>query len=142
MQVAFQQAVKAFKIGEVPIGAVIVKNNKIIAKAHNERNKKKLATYHAEILAINRACKKLKDWRLNGCELYVTLEPCPMCAGAIVNARLDKVIFGASDNSSSSSLFKQILSNNARLNHTTQCVGGVMKQECSELLSKFFKEKR
>lgn len=94
---ALKEAEKAYQKEEVPIGAIIVKNDKIIARAHNLREKTNLSTAHAEILCINKACKKLNSWRLDGCTMYVTLEPCPMCAGAIVQSRISKVIYGAKD---------------------------------------------
>ena len=100
MQVAIIEAKKAYKKDEVPIGACIVKDGKVIAKAHNKTEKTQIATHHAEIIAINKACKKLKSWRLDGCEIYVTAEPCAMCAGAIANARIEKVYFGAYESKS------------------------------------------
>ena len=97
MRLALKEAQKGLEEDEVPIGAVIVKDGKVLAKAHNKRQKNKVATHHAEILAIEKACKKLGDWRLEGAEIFVTLEPCPMCAGAIANARIKKLVFGAFD---------------------------------------------
>ncbi|MBQ3494380.1 MAG: tRNA adenosine(34) deaminase TadA [Clostridia bacterium] len=142
MQVAIKEAKKAQKNDEVPIGAVIVKEGKIIAKAYNRRNKSKIATHHAEILAIERACKQIGDWRLEGCTIYVTLEPCPMCAGAIMNARLSKVVYGAKDLSSEENTFMQIVSDTKRLNHKVDVVEGVLKEDCAHVLSTFFKQKR
>ncbi len=95
MQIAVEQARRAARRGEVPVGCVIVKDGKVIAKGYNQRERKRNCLWHAEIVALNRACRKLKSWRLNGCEMYVTLEPCQMCMGAIVNARLQKVYIGA-----------------------------------------------
>ncbi len=142
MKIALKEAKKAYNLGEVPIGAVIVKGDRVIAKAYNKRNTKNLATAHAEILAIEKACKKLNDWRLDGCEMYVSLEPCPMCAGAIVNSRLTKLYFGAYERKSGSVLSNyQILFNNG-LNHTLDAEGGIMEKECSTLLKEFFKSKR
>ena len=141
MSLALEEAKKAYKKGEVPIGAVVVRDGKVLSKAHNRREHARRATYHAEILAIDKACKKLKDWRLEGCEIYVTLEPCPMCAGAIVNARIKKCTFGASDNSSSQGLTEKIFSD-LRLNHKTELEGGVLEKECACLLTSFFKDKR
>ena len=142
MEEAIKQAQIAFKKGEVPIGAVIVKNNKIISKGYNKREKKQNALLHAEIVAINKACKKLHSWRLDDCEIYVTLEPCPMCCGAIVNARINKIIYAAKEKTSQDSLLEAILTS-TRLNHKCQ-----FKQEreyeteCSNMLSNFFKKKR
>lgn len=142
MKIALKEAKKAYSLGEVPIGAVIVKGDRVIAKAYNKRNTKNLATAHAEILAIEKACKKLNDWRLDDCEMYVSLEPCPMCAGAIVNSRLTKLYFGAYERKSGSVLSNyQILFNNG-LNHTLDAEGGIMEKECSTLLKEFFKSKR
>ncbi len=142
MKIALKQAKNAFDIGEVPIGAIIVKDGIVIAKAKNTRNKSKCATNHAEIVAINKACKKLNDWRLDGAEMYVTLEPCSMCAGAIVNARISKVYFGAYERKSGAVLSNhQILFKNG-LNHVCDVEGGVLEKECSSLLKTFFKNKR
>ena len=142
MQIAIDEAKKALKKDEVPIGACIVKDGKIISKGYNKREKSKNALNHAEIIAINKACKKLKDWRLSDCEMYVTLKPCPMCAGAIVNARIKVCHFGADETNSQDNLCEQIFES-TRLNHKT-----VLKkeekysQECSSLLTTFFKSKR
>ena len=142
MNQAIEQAKIALKKDEVPIGAVVVKNGKIIAKGFNKREKSKNALMHAEIVAINKACKKLKDWRLENCELYVTLEPCPMCAGAIANARISKVFYGAKDKTSQDNLFEKILTSN-RLNHKCEFEQiAEYDDECSTLLTTFFKSKR
>ena len=138
---ALALAQKAYKKNEVPIGAVIVKNGKIIAKAANRRNASQIATHHAEVLAINKACKKLKSWRLDGCDIYVTLEPCPMCAGAILNARINNLYFGAYDKTGDGDLLEDIMSNK-RLNHNTNIVGGILENECSSLITSFFENKR
>ena len=142
MQQALVQAKIAFEKDEVPVGAVIVREDKVIAKAYNKREKKQNALYHAELLAIDKACKKLKTFRLTDCELYVTLEPCPMCAGAIINARLKKVVFGAYDQKRGcvGSIYNLLEDN--RFNHNPQVVGGVMEKECAEIMSNFFKTKR
>ena len=124
---ALEEAKKAANKGEVPIGAVIVRGGKIISRAHNIRERKQNAIYHAETLAIMRACKKLKSWRLDDCEMYVTIEPCMMCMGAITNARIKTVYFGASTRSD--------------LNWTVEMVN-LQNQECSKILTKFFAEKR
>lgn len=142
MKMAYKLALKAYKIGEVPIGAVIVKDGKVIAKAYNKRNFKRLATAHAEILAIEKACKKLNDWRLDDLEMYVTLEPCPMCAGAIVNSRIKKLYFGAYERKSGSVLSNYQILFKGGLNHTVQAEGGILEEECSTLLKNFFKSKR
>ena len=141
MQIALSMAKKAYKKNEVPIGAVIVCKDKIIAKAYNTRNKSQNAINHAEVLAIKKACKKLKSWRLVDCDIYVTLEPCFMCAGAILNARIKNLYFGAYDKTSKTNLLNTIL-NDERLNHKNQAQGGILKQECQILLEQFFKEKR
>lgn len=141
MNLALMEAEKAYKKGEVPIGAVIVKDGKILAKAHNTRNKSKNAVNHAEILAIEKACKRLKDWRLENAEIYVTLEPCPMCAGAIANARISECHFGAYDKTSDID-FLELIFKDKRLNHKVIYSGGTMEKECSRLLTDFFQQKR
>ena len=142
MKKALNLAKKAGEAGEVPIGAVIVYQGKIIASAYNKRNQSKDATSHAEILAIKKACKKLGDWRLDGTEMYVTLEPCPMCAGAIVNARIKKVYFGAYERKSGAVMSNYRILFGGGLNHKTDAEGGVLEDECSSLLKKFFEGKR
>ena len=141
MNVAIELAKKAYKKNEVPIGAIIVKNNKIISKAYNRREKTQNAILHAEVDAIIKACKKLKSWRLDDCEMYVTLKPCPMCAGAIVNARIKTVFYGAKDTNDNNNLFEQIVENNLRLNHKTQHFY-LPNENCENLLKSFFKSKR
>jgi len=142
MEEAIKQAKIALKKEEVPIGAVVVKDGKIISKGYNKRERKKNALMHAEIEAINKACKKLKDWRLENCEIYVTLEPCPMCAGAIVNSRIKNIIFGAEDKTSQDNLFEKIVSS-TRLNHTCEYEQLFeYEKECSKLLTEFFKKRR
>ena len=141
MKLALRQAEIAYSKEEVPIGAVIVKDGKIIAKAYNNREKSKNAVGHAEILAIMKACKKLGDWRLDDCEMYVTLEPCPMCAGAIVNARIKTLVYGADDKNSNNDLLT-LICNDKRLNHNTNIISGIMKEECSRILTNFFQERR
>ena len=142
MKKAIKLAYKAGERGEVPIGAVIVKDDIVIASAYNKRNESRDATSHAEVLAIKKACKKLGDWRLDGAEMYVTLEPCPMCAGAIVNARIKKVYFGAYERKSGAVMSNYQILFKGGLNHKTDAEGGVLEVECSNLLKKFFKEKR
>lgn len=141
MRAALGRAKTAAKHGETPVGAVIVKNGKIIAGGRNRREKAKNALCHAEISAINAACKKLGGWRLIGCDLYVTLEPCPMCAGAIINARVGRVVFGAYDEKGGAcgsvcNLFEM------PFNHRPYVTGGVCEQECVNILRSFFEEKR
>lgn len=142
MEEALKQAKKALARDEVPIGAVVVCEGKLISCGFNKREKTKNALKHAEIVAIDKACKKLKSWRLENCELYVTLEPCPMCAGAIVNARLKKVYYGAKDKTSQDGLFEKILTS-PRLNHNCDFEQlPEYEAECAKLLCEFFKEKR
>ena len=142
MDLAIKEAKKAELKDEVPIGAVVVKDGKVIARAHNLMEKTQLATAHAEINAIEKACTVLGDWRLDGCEMYVTLEPCPMCAGAILNARISKVYFGAYEVKSGALLsnFKMLFVNS--LNHKGEVEGGILLDECKTLLKDFFISKR
>lgn len=142
MKEALKQAKKAAAIGETPIGAVIVRDGEIIARGYNKRETKKNALLHAEIIAVDRACKKLGGWRLPGCDMYVTLEPCPMCAGAIVNARIENVYFGAYDYKSGCAGSKTDLFAPGLFNHDVNVTGGVMEEECSALLSDFFRTLR
>ena len=138
---ALENAEIAFKNGDVPVGAVIVKDGEIIATGYNKREATGDATAHAEIVAIREACEKLGGWHLDGCEIYVTLEPCPMCMGAIVNSRIKKVVFGAKDAKAGAcgSVFNF---NSYPLNHKPEIVSGVMENESRELLSEFFAKKR
>lgn len=141
MKAAIEQAKAAYEIGEVPVGAVIVRGGEIIAGAYNTRETEKNALHHAEIKAIDEACRRLGGWRLPGCELYVTLEPCPMCAGAIVNSRIERVVFGAFDMKAGA--FGSVLDMNSfPLNHKPEIIGGVLGDECSSLLSEFFRARR
>lgn len=142
MREAIKQAKKAASIGETPIGAVIVRNGKIIARGYNKRETKRNALLHAEVIAINKACKKLGGWRLPKCDMYVTLEPCPMCAGAIVNARIENLYFGAYDAKSGCAGSKTNLFEAGLFNHDVNVTGGVMERECSSLLTEFFRELR
>ncbi len=141
MKRALSRAKAAAKEGEVPIGAVIVKDDEIIASGRNMREKRKNSLLHAEIIAIDRACKKLNRWRLHGCTLYVTMEPCPMCAGAIVNSRLDRVVFGCYDEKAGAlgTVFNMA---EFPLNHKFEAEGGVLKEDCANILSEFFAELR
>lgn len=142
MIMAYKQAEKAKEKDEVPIGAVIVKDGKVLSKGYNLVENTNKATAHAEITAIDKACKKLKSWRLDGAEIYVTLEPCAMCAGAIANARIKKVYFGAYERKSGCAESKYpVLSDNG-LNHSAEYEGGIMEEECASLIKKYFSEKR
>lgn len=140
MKEAIKEAIKAQNEGEIPIGAVLVCDGKIIARAHNKRESSQNALHHAEVLAIDKACKKLKSWRLENAVLYVTLEPCPMCAGAISNARIKKVVYGAEDKTSCDHLCEAILSS-IRLNHKVE-IEYAENKECASLLTNFFKNAR
>jgi tRNA(adenine34) deaminase len=142
MLLALKEAMKAQAIDEVPIGAIIVHNDKVISRGHNQREKRNDPTAHAEIIAIRKACKKLGVWRLDGCQLYVTIEPCSMCAGTLLWTRIDRIVFGAKDPKggalgSSYHLFEQ-----KNLNHHPVICGGVLENECGQLVSAFFQNKR
>ena len=142
MEEAIKEAKKAEELNEVPIGAVVVYNGKIISRGHNQREKSQNALHHAELIAINKACKKMKSWRLEECTIYVTLEPCPMCAGAIVNSRIKKVIYAAKELSSKDGLLEKILKSD-RLNHKCELEQDTKyEKECSMILTNFFKNKR
>ena len=142
MMEAIRQAQAAAAEDEVPVGAVIVRDGKILAQAHNGREQLRDPTAHAEMLAITQAASSLADWRLEGCTLYVTLEPCPMCAGAIVLARIPRVVFGATDPKAGAVRSLYRLLDDPRLNHRCEIVEGVMAQECGALLTEFFAAKR
>ena len=142
MRLALEQAIKAYKNQDVPVGAIIVKDNKVIAKAYNKKERKQNAILHAEILAINKACKKLKSFRLEGSTMYVSLEPCPMCSGAIIASRLDKVVFGAPDNNYGCAGSKYNFLQDKTFEHIVDVEGGVLQQECSNLIKDFFVEIR
>ena len=137
---ALSLAKRAYKIDEVPVGAVIVKDGVVIATGYNKRERTFDATAHAEIIAIKKACKKLNDFRLLGCDIYVSLEPCVMCMGAILNSRIENLYFGAYI--SNGSISAEELSLKAELNHKTNVFGGYLENECSSLVSSYFKEKR
>ena len=142
MKEALKQAEKAIALGEVPIGAVIVENGRIIGRGYNRRNTDHTTLAHAEITAIRKANRKVGDWRLEGCTLYVTLEPCQMCAGALVQSRIDKVVIGASSfKSGCGGTLLNILQNEA-FNHQVEVVSGLMQEECTEILQRFFKDLR
>ena len=141
MREAIRLAKCAEELDEVPVGAVAVRDGEIIASAYNTRERSKCATHHAEILAIEAACRALGGWRLPGVTLYVTMEPCAMCAGAIINSRIERVVFGARDfrfGAFGSALDLAA----AGLNHTPEVVGGVLGEECADILTNYFKNKR
>lgn len=142
MKLALKEAKKAEQIDEVPIGCVIVKNDKVIARGFNHREIKKMAISHAEIEAINKANKKLKAWRLEDCDIYITLEPCIMCAGAIIQARFKRVIFGAYDYKGGAFGSSIDVLAAKDINHHPEIVKGVMIEECSSIISNYFKNKR
>lgn len=142
MKLAIEQAKIAESMDEVPIGCIIVSNGEIISRAHNLRHTTKQAIAHAEILAISKACEKLNVWQLTDCDLYVTLEPCPMCAGAILQSRIRNVYFGAYDLKGGSYGSNFNLNEIKNLNHYPTVTGGILEEECSALLKKFFKNKR
>ena len=142
MKEALKEAKKAFLLDEVPIGAVIVKNDKIVARGHNLRESKQDVLAHAEINAIRKLNKKLKTWRLPGYKIYITIEPCTMCAGAILWSRLDEIIYGAKDPKGGALGSSFNLFNVPNINHHPQIRGGVLEEECASLLKQFFKTKR
>lgn len=142
MAEALREAKRAYSLDEVPIGAIVVRNGEIISKAHNTKNKKKNALLHAEMDALNKAQKALGDWHLNDCDLYVTLEPCPMCAGACINARVRAIYFGAFDPKAGCCGSLYNLPEDKRFNHRPKVVGGICEAECGAILSQFFLAKR
>ena len=140
MEAALIEAKKAFDKGETPVGAVIVKDGKIISRAHNMRETKKNALMHAEITAIDKACKKLGGWRLCDCDIYVSLEPCPMCAGAIIQSRIDNVFFGAYDKKAGA--FGSVCDLSGLLAHKVNAKGGILEEKSSAILKLFFEKLR
>lgn len=142
MKQALKEAEKSYKKEEIPVGAVIVKDGKIIARGHNLKETKTDTTNHAEIIAIRKASKKLKTWRLTGCTMYVTLEPCTMCAGALIQARVDKVVIGTMDAKTGACGSVLNVLKDYKFNHIVETEYGVMEQECSNILKQFFKELR
>ncbi len=142
MEQAIIEALKASEIGEVPVGAVMVYKGEIISRAHNLREKNNNALAHAEIIVINEACKKLRSWHLDDCELYVTLEPCPMCAGAIINSRICAVYFGAYDLKGGACGSVIDLLKKGSFNHSPTVYGGIMEDTCENVLKDFFKKMR
>lgn len=142
MREALKEAKKAYDKLEVPVGCVIVKDDKIIARAHNMKEIKADTTKHAEILAIQKASKKLEAWRLLDCDMYVTLEPCPMCAGAIINSRIKKVYIGTSDDKTGAVGSVLNLFDDYKFNHNVEVETGILKEDCERILKDFFKELR
>jgi tRNA(adenine34) deaminase len=142
MMKALDEAVKAYAMGEAPVGAVIVKDKTIISAAHNEREISLDATRHAEIIAIGRAGKALGSWQLTDCDMYVTLEPCPMCAGALIQARIKTLYLGAPDSKGGAAGSLMNLPEDGRFNHKVKVVRGILTEECSEILKRFFRELR
>lgn len=142
MEQALKEAEKAYKKLEVPVGAIIVKEGKIIARAHNQKETKTDTTKHAEIIAIQKASKKLKSWRLIDCEMYVTLEPCTMCAGAMINARIKKVYIGTMDEKTGAAGSVINIFKDYKFNHQVESETGILKEKCENILKQFFKELR
>ena len=142
MKQALKEAEKAYKKLEVPVGAVIVKDGKIIARGYNQKENKKDTTKHAEIIAIQEASKKLGSWRLIDCEMYVTLEPCSMCAGAIINSRIKKIYIGTKDEKTGAVGSVLNLLEDYKFNHKVEIESGIMQKECEKILKDFFKELR
>ena len=142
LEQALREARQAFEAGEVPVGAVVVRDGKIIGRGQNRRESLQDPTAHAEILAITAAANHVGDWRLKGCTLYVTKEPCPMCGGALVNARLDRLVFGAYDEQAGccGSLYQ--LCRDPRFNHQLEVAGGILEPQCREILQEFFSKAR
>lgn len=142
MYAALKEAIKSYGKEEIPVGAVIVKDGKIIARGHNLKETKKDTTNHAEIIAIRKASKKIKSWRLTGCTMYVTLEPCTMCAGALIQARLDKVVIGTMDEKTGACGSVLNIIEDYKFNHKVEIEKGVMEKECKAILQQFFRELR
>ena len=142
MSEALREAENAAELGEVPVGCVIVRDGKVIARAGNRRENGKCALDHAEIIAIEKACRSLGGWRLPGCTLYVTLEPCPMCAGAIINSRIENLYFGAYDKKSGCAGSVINLFESGMFNHNVNVTGGITEDKCASILTEFFRELR
>ena len=142
MRIAIEQAKIAEENGDIPIGAVIVYKNQIIAKAYNQREQLRDPTAHAEIIALTQAAAFVESWRLNGCTMYVTLEPCPMCAGALVLARVDRLVYGCDDPKAGACKSLYNIVQDERLNHRLEVTCGVLREECSRLLQNFFQKRR
>ena len=142
MQLAIEQARIAYENGDVPIGAVIVHNGRIIGKAYNQREQLQDPTAHAEIIALTQAAAALQNWHLNGCTIYVTLEPCPMCAGALVLARMDRLVYGCDDPKAGACKSLYNIVQDDRLNHRLEVTCGVLAEQCGQLLQEFFAKRR
>lgn len=142
MEIALKEAEKAYKKGDIPVGAVIVKDDKVISRAYNKKERDKNAIKHAEIIAIEKACKKLKTWHLEDCVLYTTLEPCMMCCGAIIQSRIRTLVYGTTNAKFGYVESMGNLLNNSKNNHKANIISGLKKDESSELLISFFKNKR
>lgn len=142
MQAALKEAAKASELDEVPIGAVIVFNGKIIAKAHNLREKSNDPTAHAEVIAVRKACKKLNSWRLEGATIYVTIEPCSMCAGTLLQCRISRIVYGAKDPKGGAIESSLKLFESKNINHHPTILGGVLESDCSAIISNYFRNKR
>ncbi len=140
MQKAYHEALKALKIDEVPVGAVIVRDGKIIARGHNQRESKNMTTAHAETIAIQKACRKLNSWRLDDCTLYTTLEPCLMCTGVIIQSRIQRVVYGAHDTRWLA--FDKIIHSQYPVNHIPMVTKDILIDQCSKIIKDYFKQKR
>ncbi|MEM9352261.1 MAG: tRNA adenosine(34) deaminase TadA [Planctomycetota bacterium] len=142
MQLALAEAAAAAEAGEVPVGCVVLHNGRVIGSAHNQRETLRDPTAHAEVLAITQAAESLQSWRLTGCTLVVTLEPCPMCAGALLQSRVDRVVFGALDPKAGAVRSLYRLLEDDRFNHRVEVEGGVLAEECGRVLTDFFRQRR
>lgn len=142
MRLALQQAQQAQVEDEVPVGAIILNQDRIIAAAYNQREQLHDPTAHAEMIAITQAAEAIGDWRLEHCTMYVTLEPCPMCAGAIIQSRIPRIVYGATDPKAGAVTSLYSLLTDTRLNHTVQVTGGVLAEDCGMILTNFFRSKR
>lgn len=142
MCLALKEAEKSALLDEVPVGAIIVKDNKVIARGHNLREKSNDPTAHAEIVAIRKACKKLNSWRLEGCTMYVTIEPCSMCAGTLLWARIKRIVYGAKDPKGGAICSSFSLFESKNINHHPNITGGILENECSNIIVSFFRKKR
>ncbi len=142
MRLALQQAQQAQVEDEVPVGAIILNQDRIIAAAYNQREQLHDPTAHAEMIAITQAAEAIGDWRLEHCTMYVTLEPCPMCAGAIIQSRIPRIVYGATDPKAGAVTSLYSLLTDTRLNHTVQVTGGVLAEDCGRILTNFFRSKR
>jgi len=142
MGIALEEARKAFEEDEVPVGAAVVFEGRVVGRGHNQKESSGDPTAHAEVLAIRRAAESLGRWRLSGCTLYVTLEPCPMCVGAMISARLDRLVFGCTDDKAGAAVTLYDLARDTRMNHQLEVASGVMAEEAARLLKDFFRRKR